>query len=92
MTGLTMAAVAVLLAGCGGYEPDMAKIEKDIAAEISEQEDLEDVTLECPSEVTWKPGSDFHCTGDAMFLLADSFRVTVSMENDKGEYTWKVDD
>lgn len=82
-------ATLALLAGCGGYTPDMAKIESDLAADIKRQERV-DVTVACPSKVDWKPGSDFHCTADGV-LLMDPVRVTVSMENSDGEYTWTID-
>lgn len=87
---MALACAAVLLAsGCGGYDPDMAQIERELAAGIHKQEQV-DVTVECPSSVDWKPGGEFHCTADGLTVI-DPVRVTVSMENDDGEYTWTID-
>lgn len=46
------------------------------------------VTVNCPDQIDWRVGGDFHCIGKAG---GQRFGVTVSMENDAGDITWRVD-
>ena len=80
----------VLLAGCGsGEEADIPGIEQNIEHGVAKQSGYSGtVTVNCPDQIDWRVGGDFHCIGKAG---RQRFGVTVSMENDAGDVTWRVD-
>jgi hypothetical protein len=84
-------AAAALLAGCGsgGGEADIPGIEQNIEHGVAKQSGYDGkVTVNCPDQIDWRVGGDFHCIGKAG---GQRFGVTVSMENDAGDITWRVD-
>lgn len=84
--GLGLAAV-MLLTGCGGgYEPDMAALEKQIDTDLTQQIDAP-VEIDCPSSIEWRVGEDFKCTAT---VDGQTTLITVSMQNKDGEYVWQA--
>jgi len=81
--------IAPLLVACGGEQSqaDIPKIEHGIATGVRQQVHTR-VTVDCPDQIEWKPGSDFHCF--ATDGQGRSSRVTVSMENDGGDWSWEL--
>lgn len=83
------AMVLALLADCGGGEADIPGIEQNIEHGVAKQSSYHGkVTVNCPDQIDWRVGGDFHCIGKAG---GQRFGVTVSMENDAGDVTWRVD-
>lgn len=88
MKWLLGAGLAVLLTACGGgYEPDMAAIEDEIAADLSKQVDVK-ATVDCPDTMEWRVGDEFYC--QATIAKEPAGRVSVAMQNDAGEYYWQL--
>lgn len=85
---LSLVAVAALLAGCGGFQPDMPGVERELAAAIEEQTEARTVKVECPDSIDWQAGSDFRCFAED--ARGNRAKVTVYMENGDGAYSWEL--
>lgn len=86
--GVTICLSVFLLAGCSGGEADIPGIERNIEHGVAKQSGYKGtVTVDCPDQIEWKVGGEFHCIGKAG---GQRFRVTVSMENEDGDVTWQV--
>lgn len=87
--GFLVAVGAVKVPGFlgGAYEADITMIESEIESGIRRQTDLT-ATVECPSSIDWEVGRTFNCIATA----SDGSRaaVEVTMENDDGDITWRV--
>jgi hypothetical protein len=87
ITGVLLA--ALLLAGCADKaEANIPGVESEIAAGLQEKVGGA-YEVECPDHITWKAGGEFHCF--ATDSQGESARITVSMENAEGEWSWVVD-
>lgn len=77
----------LLLAGCGGFEPDMAAVESTIEDDLSEQIEQK-VDLDCPDSIEWRVGGKFRCIAEDK--RGERAQIVVHMESDQGDYTWAV--
>jgi hypothetical protein len=85
--GLTVAAAMLALTGCSsGYEPDMSDIESQLQTGLKDNQ--LNATVDCPDQIDWNTGNDFHCI--ATDKQGRTARVTVTMESDDGAYTWTL--
>ena len=76
------------LTGCGGGgEADIPYIEDMIASSYHDQTGQE-VSVDCPDQIDWETGGDFHCFAEDD--AGQGVQITVSMENDAGEWTWAM--
>jgi hypothetical protein len=90
-TGIA-AGAAIALASCsfsasGGKTLNTSKAETEIAKGIRQQTGVT-VKLKCPSGVKIKSGKTFTCT--ATRADGPPLNVAVTMQDDKGNVTWKV--
>ena len=80
---------AALLAGCGGDTKDHidhTRLERAIHTWAVHKGGADtSVKVQCPSDVAIQAGATFHCI---VSEHRQSVRVTVTIENDKGEVTW----
>jgi hypothetical protein len=75
------------LASCGGSKVDTDTVEKSITSNL--KADLAvDATVECPDDITWETGKTFTCTIEGVKGMSGA---TVSMKNDDGGYSYKID-
>lgn len=76
------------LTACGGGgEADIPTIQEKIEGGIHDQLGQR-VTVDCPSQIDWEAGEEFHCFAEDG--SGQSARVTVTMENDDGEWSWQM--
>lgn len=75
----------VLLVACAP-SADIDAIEQEVRSGIQRQLGVM-ATVDCPSEIEWWVGGTFNCIADSS---SERAMVTVTMQNDKGEYTWEV--
>lgn len=80
----------LLLAGCGGYEPDMPELENRIAVDLADQIDAkaDQIDLNCPDSIEWRVGDEFRCYAEDD--RGNRVQIVVHMENDEGDLTWEV--
>lgn len=73
---------AFALAGCGGLDTDEA--EKEIGDGVKKQQNVENVDIDCPSDVELKKNDTFNCkvTGDA------EGNVSVRQTSDDGDIVY----
>lgn len=68
-------------------QADIPAIEQAIEDDQADQG--YDVTVDCPDSIDWEVGEDFHC------IVEDGegghYTATVSMENDAGDVTWRIE-
>lgn len=82
---LILMPLPLLLAACAP-NADLDAIEQEIRSGIQKQAGVT-ATVDCPSEITWRVGGTFNCIAESG---SERVMITVTMQNDKGEYTWEV--
>ena len=82
------AAGLALLTACGATSVDIPVVEDNIKQGIKEQNDV-DVSVDCPNEVDWKKGESFTC--DVEEPDGTISKATVTMKDDDGNVSWKID-
>ena len=94
-TGIAIAIVCAVLAGCGGDDDkkrskpvviDPAKVEKGIEKSVRDQRDIS-AKATCPANVKIKKGSTFKCTAESARQVA-TFLVT--QRDDRGNVSYKA--
>lgn len=86
---VVVSAVVAVIAFFVEREPvDIDHVESEIEVGLAEQlgEDAGPYSVDCPDSMEWEPGRDFHCFAEDG--VGNSSRVTVTMENDDGEWSW----
>lgn len=68
----------------------MRSMERQLRDDLAEQIEApaRNIAVDCPSSVEWTAGSDFRCTAEDK--RGNRVFITVYMENDDGEYTWRT--
>jgi len=83
------------LSGCGafgsdsGVEIDTSYVESELEKWATEEADT-DATAECPSQISRQPGQSFNCILNEK-ASGLGIPVAVTVENEAGDITWKVD-
>jgi len=83
------------LSGCGafgsdsGVEIDTSYVESELEKWATEEADT-DATAECPSQISREPGESFNCILNEK-ASGLGIPVAVTVENEAGDITWKVD-
>lgn len=67
---------------------DIAGVEQQIRDGVKDQSGT-NVTVDCPDSIDWDTGGEFHCIVEDN--QGNRATATVSMENDDGEITWRIE-
>lgn len=90
VTLLLSGGVTGLLSNLGAYEADIPAIENEIERGIRQQSDL-NADVECPRSIEWDVGRTFHCVAIVRGGFGIRRDVEVTMENDEGDLSWRVE-
>lgn len=88
MKGLLGVLLIPLVASCSTAEADLPVIEQEIEAGVEDQTQQRGVQVDCPEQIDWEAGGEFHCFAEDR--SGQTARITVHMENEAGEWSWVV--
>jgi hypothetical protein len=83
-----MAACAFIVSGCSDDPVDVAPIESELEKGYEDQTGVA-VVVDCPDNVVWERGEEFHCVGETQDG-SDRVLITVFMDTDT-EWSWQAD-
>jgi Domain of unknown function (DUF4333) len=80
-------AAALALAACGSKVINTDKAETEIEKGLKQQLHLQNVSVDCPSNVKAKKGDTFNCTAKSGKQTA---KILVTQEDDNGRIRWRL--